>query len=284
MGRARQPQHHCNNSLTHSTRITPNRDDFWRDAGNATSPPRLLLTNASLPLDTSGAPIDPDAGGYNALRGFSPLGPVLSFVPGLSLDRSALPRLWSIPSSLGAGARSVVLNAATGAPVAHWVELDDSSGATSTPYERALMLWPAARLADSTRFIVAFRSLVDDAGVPIAASDGFAALRDGVPTDSPAVEAARPRFESIFAALGAAGWARENVTLAWDFTTNDAEDVTDRFLSMRDDAFARIAAAGGVKYTISGVENAPAANTSRRVKGSFQVRGAGGCVGAAVSC
>jgi hypothetical protein len=190
----------------------------------------------------------------------------------LDLDASRLPRLWSIPSSATAASNSVVLRADTLAPVLHWVELDHSGDDGGTAlYERSLLLWPAARLADGTRYIVAFRNLTDTDGVPVAPSDGFAALKYNRSTNNEALEASRGRFEAIFAALEAAGWARRDVALAWDFTTNTREDITRRFMHMRDDAFSRIAAGGGVQYKITKVTDAPAANTSRRIFGSFSV-------------
>ena len=247
-------------------------DFFFAPTWDASAPPSLTLQNASLPTDSSGNPIDPDFGGYNKLEGFSPLGPVMAYLPGLDLDASRLPRLWSIPSSATAASNSVVLRADTLAPVLHWVELDHSGDDGGTAlYERSLLLWPAARLADGTRYIVAFRNLTDTDGVPVAPSDGFAALKYNRSTNNEALEASRGRFEAIFAALEAAGWARRDVALAWDFTTNTREDITRRFMHMRDDAFSRIAAGGGVQYKITKVTDAPAANTSRRIFGSFSV-------------
>ena len=253
--------------------MLPYPDNFFLSTTwDPSAPPHLTLSNASLPIDTAGGFIDPNAGGYNALPGFSPLGPVSAYLPGLSLDASALPRLWSIPASTLAGAHSVLLHAASGLPVPHWVELDHSGDDSGTQlYERTLMLWPAHRLLDGERYIVAFRNCTDDSGVRVAPSDGFAALLSGAPTANAALEASRPRFAAVFAALEAAGWARSDLTLAWDFTTNTREGITAKMLHMRDDAFARIAAQGGVQYKVTSVEDAPAANTSRRIHGSFSV-------------
>lgn len=251
----------------------PFPDDFFQaQSWDAAAAPALTFTNASLPMDSSGNPIDPVAGGYNSLKGFPALGPILAYAPGVSLELSSLPRLWDIGASVGPAATSVLLRVSTMTPVAHWCELDHSSDDAGTGlYERALMLWPALRLEDGERYIVAFRNLTDADGVPVAPSDGFAALKYGLPTDDAALEASRPRFAAIFAALASAGWAQGDLTLAWSFTTAPTSDVTDWFLSMRDDAFSRIAAAGGVKFSISSVENAPQANTSRRVHGRFTV-------------
>ena len=250
------------------SRARPFPDNFFLRDGH------LAFSNSSLPIDDGGGEIDPDSGGWNALKGFSPLGPVLAYVPSLNLDLSGLPRLWNISASnsSGASANSVVLDLASGEALAHWVELDHSgdSGGTAL-YERVLTLWPAARLADAREYVVAFRRLVDDDGLRVQPSDGMAALLSGAPTGNAALEAARPRFARIFAALAKAGWAQADITLAWSFTTNTLADITDKFLHMRDDAFARIAAAGDINYTITSIANNVDVNTSRRIKGTFAV-------------
>jgi hypothetical protein len=258
----------CNILSNSEACLLPFPDDFWRDS--TSSPPHINLDNSSLPVDTSGGLIDPISGGYNSLSGFSTLGPILAYIPGIDLTiNSALPRLWDISSSSDATtSSSILLDVEAKSPLEHWVELDESSDGP-TPYEKVLLAWPASRLRDSTRHIVAFRNILDENGIPVTRSDGFDALVRGTPTNNPAIEAARPRFASIFTALESMGWPRENLTLAWDFTTTSPEDISSVFLSMRKDALNRIA--NGVRFEITSVDNAPAANTSRRIHGQFWV-------------
>ena len=234
---------------------------------------KVALTNISLPVDAQGGYVQPTAGGYDELEGWSPMGPYVAYFPDVDLQASALPRLWDIASSTLTGVNSVLLDTVTLKPVQHWTETDFSGGnGTGTPSDgRATIIWPAARLVDARRYVLAFRRLVNLQGLPVAASSGFAALRDRVPTSNTALEAARPRFEAIFTALAAAGFARDELTLAWDFTTNTQASITSRMLHMRDDAFSRIKADGGVKYTITSIVNNPDVNTTRRIKGSFYV-------------
>lgn len=252
---------------------------FYAPTWNSGASPSLTLTNNSLPIDDSGNSIDPNAGGYNSVQGFSPMGPILAYLPGINMDLSGLPRLWNISSSTTVGVNTVAntvllgVNYATGAvtPYQHWIELDHS-GDSPTPYERTLIMWPAARLNDSSTYIIAFRRIVDDNAIPLQSSDGFAALRDNITTNNPALEASRARFSNIFTALESIGWERNTITLAWDFTTNTQTDITGRFLHMRDDAFARIAALpSGVEYNITKIEENPATNVTRRILGQFWV-------------
>lgn len=249
-------------------------DFFFTRSWDPAAPPGLTLTPASLPTDDSGATIDPVAGGFNAVGGASPTGPGLALLPvEPDLDASGLPRWWSIPDAPDAGGASLVLDAATLAPVAHWVELDHTSDAdwSGGNYTRTLLVWPAARYAPNTTYIVALRRLVGSGGAgAVPPPAGFAALRDGTPTANPALEASRPRYERLFAALGAVGWARGELTLAWSFTTNALGNLTGGFLAMRDDALARVAADGGVRWAVTAVEDLPPpSNTSRRVHGSM---------------
>jgi hypothetical protein len=250
-------------------------DDFfnarsWDPAG----PPGLRFTNGSLPVDGVATPIDPAAGGWNAADGFSPTGPAMAHLPALSLDGSRLPRLWSIPSSTAPGAASLLLHADSGTPVAHWVELDHASDDVNpaAPYERLALLWPSQRLNSSATYIVAFRGLVDDDGLPLPPSPGFAALRDGTPSDNPALEGSRPRYEGLFKTLAAAGWPRASLTLAWSFTTASTANTTAGLSHMVADALARVAADGGVAFTVTSVVNmTDGGNTSRRVSGTYAV-------------
>ena len=119
---------------------------------------------------------------------------------------------------------------------------------------------------------MAFRDLIDDAGAPVAPSDGFLALRDNITTSSPALEQSRPRFNRIFGLLASMGWARSSLSLAWSFTTNSQTNTTARLLTARDDALARIAARGGVAWTVTSVENNtdPTGDWARRVIGQFE--------------
>ena len=55
--------------------MLPFPDNFFLRDGH------VSFSNASLPIDDGGGEIDPVAGGWNALKGFSPLGPVLAYLP-----------------------------------------------------------------------------------------------------------------------------------------------------------------------------------------------------------
>src|SRR5690606_34742280 len=125
--------------------------------------------------------------------------------------------------SLGPNSPTVIINAETGERVPHWAELDMSHDEDD---RRAFMLVPAVRFDPNTRYIVAIRNVVDQNGQSLPANQAFAALRDGTPSDEGSIEARRPLYVDIFARLTEAGVAREDLQLAWDFTTASTENIT----------------------------------------------------------
>jgi hypothetical protein len=118
--------------------------------------------------------------------------------------------------------------------------------------EQALMLRPAIRLDDATRYIVAFRDVRDGEGELVIPSPGFRGLRDDQPSEDPVIESRRVHFESIFATLEDAGVARDDLQIAWDFTTASRENNTGAMVYIRDDAFDKFP--DGVPYTIDVID------------------------------
>jgi hypothetical protein len=87
---------------------------------------------------------------------------------------------------------------------------------------------PAARLAEGHHYAVGIRGLRDGAGAPVAAYPPFARLRDGHGTVA---------FErDVIAPLAAAGVARADLQLAWDFRTASGPTAYGELLAMRDAA------------------------------------------------
>ena len=146
--------------------------------------------------------------------------------------------------------------------------------ATLPPEERekrALMLWPTSVLKHATKYVVAFRGVVNADGDLVEPSAGFAALRDGTPSSDPLIEMRRDDYDTtIFPLLESAGVERGELQLAWVFTTSSLEDTTSRLTEAKDDAFSRLPETG-VDYEIEQVENEPFPDTSRRITGRFAV-------------
>ena len=74
------------------------------------------------------------------------------------------------------------------------------SDATLPPEERekrALMLWPTSVLKHATKYVVAFRGVVNADGDLVEPSAGFAALRDGTPSSDPLIDLPHGRHREL---------------------------------------------------------------------------------------
>ena len=202
---------------------------------------RLALSVDAMPSTTAG-PIDP--ADWNVADGFSPGGPLLVHIPGARADE--LVGSHAIGASLEGEARTILLNTATGALVPHWAELDRTLDDDDT---RALLIHPAARLDDATRYVVGVRGLTNSLGQPLQPAPAFAALLGG---DGPA-DRQDHYTRDLLPRLAEAGWGTDDLLVAWDFTTASRRDTTQWLLHMRDEAMAE--AADGQEFTIDVVED-----------------------------
>jgi len=207
---------------------------------------RLAHATESLPSKNGNAV---QAAPFNDADGFSPGLAGMTFLAGATV--TGLPTWMDIDASLAADSPTVLINAETGERIPHFSEIDVSlAGATAN----SLMIRPVVRLDDGTRYIVAIRNVVNQAGDVIPASPGFAALRDLTETDDPDIDDRRPLYADIFMRLGDAGVARGTLQIAWDFTTASLESTTGDLLHMRDDALAMYPEGMGPTYTITSVD------------------------------
>jgi hypothetical protein len=212
---------------------------------------KVWLKPEVLPVDTEGRRADP--GAWNALDGFSPGAAISVHLPGVtqqSLIDSFVPTPITIEGSLTVDSPSLLLDTETGELVPHFVDLDATGDDDSA---RMFMLRPAIRLEDSRRYIVAIHDLRGDDGKLVEPSEVFAALRDGTESDDPTVEPRRGLYADIFERLHLAGVEREDLIVAWDFTTSSRDNNTAWMVHMRDEALALVGP-GGPQYTIKSVE------------------------------
>ncbi|MGB5266651.1 MAG: hypothetical protein WBN30_08700 [Polyangiales bacterium] len=243
----------------------PYPNDYWTVADSTTvTGLRLALPEVTMPSNRNG--VQTKSGPFNEMDGFSPGIAAMTHFPGATVQGLATPD--SIEASLSPDSPTVILNADTGERLAHWVDLDEyvveaklrvdamadrprftiNRELAELRQEQALMLRPAIRPEDATRYIVAIRNVRDGEGALVAPSPGFSALRDDEPSGDDIIESRRAHFEEIFATLEEAGIARDDLQLAWDFTTASRENNTRAMVHIRDDAFAKYP--DGVPYTI----------------------------------
>ena len=195
---------------------------------------RLAYTASALPMNTKGVAMDPKY--LDEKDGFSVLGALLFAFPDVDLTGTLTHE--TLGDYTDADAKTVLLDAESGERVAHFVELDMRA---LKPSERLIVVQPATPLAHGKRYIFAARGLGKQGGGLVAASPAFAALRDKVGTDDPSVEGQRVHYNlDVFPALAAAGFARGELQIAWDFVTVSEANSLGRMQWLRDDVLDAI--------------------------------------------
>ena len=209
-------------------------DTFTKADPTTATGRRLALNPLSMPRNVAGKPVDPTE--FNRNDGFSPGQSIVTKVPGLdtlkAYEKTNPVPITDVRRSFDPNAPIIVLNADTGRRHLIWSEIDSNA---STPADTALIIRPAVNFDEGARYIVALRRLKDASGKTISAQPAFAAYRDGTATGPRA-----DHYEGIFATLRKAGIGRKNLYLAWDFTVASERNLTERMLSIRDDAFAEL--------------------------------------------
>ncbi|MGB5702157.1 MAG: hypothetical protein WBM48_05035 [Polyangiales bacterium] len=249
----------------------PYPSDYYTVADSSTvTGRRLALPEKIMPPTRSGQRSTP--GAFNEMDGFSPGIAAMTHLPGATVTGCATPD--TIADSLLQDSPTVIINADTGERVPHWVDRDEwvvqakiriDAGEDKPDFptltrsleelqqEQAMMLRPAIRLEDATRYIVAFRDIVDGEGAPVDPSPGFRELRDEEASEDDIIESRRAHFEEIFSTLENAGVGRDDLQIAWDFTTASRENNTSAMLHIRDDAFEKYP--DGVPYTVEVIDD-----------------------------
>jgi hypothetical protein len=226
---------------------------------------RVDLSPEATPRNAAGVPIDPTE--WNRNDGFSPGSTILTQVPGLDLERTGAAPETDIGRSMRATAPIVLLDATSGRRVPYWAELDQS---TPTTDQRSLVVRPAVNFREGHRIIVALRNLRDSSGATIDAGDAFRAYREGTKTSDPTIEARRAHMQDVLKTLDRAGVRRNGLYLAWDFTVASEQNLSERMLHIRDDAFASLDGKSP-SFNITQVENDVDERIARRVTGTFTV-------------
>jgi hypothetical protein len=230
---------------------------------------RLDLAPGALPTSSHQVAIDPAP--WNARTGFSPATQIFTAFP-VAVDGSTLIGYANIPASLTDASPTVLVDMSTGMRVPHWAELDANA---TDPTQQALYLRPAVRLRGGTRYAVAIRkSLTAIGGAALPVPEGFAAILSGETTTHARLEAIRAGYADVFAALATAGVPKDDLVVAWDFTTATDADVTGDTLAARDAALAAMGdrgAALNVTVTLDESPDSVDATIARHLRFDYDV-------------
>lgn len=244
--------------------LLPYPSDFFLAAGEGGAR-RIVHAGPGLPV-ADGAPVDfVDS---RPADGFPVTPAILALFP-MGVDAADLVFLTDdVAASVSDDSPTIVLDAATGERVAHFAELDPRA---ETDDRRALVIHTMAPLAFGTRYVVALRGLRDLEGAEIEAPSGFAALRDGEAGADPVLGPIAARYEAeVFSALESAGVGRDELQLAWDFTTGTRENRTADMVRVRELVMAACEAAPPVA-TVVAVEADVDGRIARRIQGTIEV-------------
>lgn len=260
--------HECN-PLGGASCVTPWPSSIYEvdDAATATGR-RLDFPEGSLLTNIDGIPIEVTQ--FHWRDGWSAAGFLFTAFPG-GVDPSNLPRYTDFDASLEPATPTVLIDMGTGERVAHFAEVDVNVG---DDYDnQALYIRPANRLRPGTRYAVGIRkSLEARGGGELPIPEGFAAILEDRETDHPLLERVRDRYGDIFAALDAVGVPRDDLVVAWDFTTATDESVRSSMLTARDAAMPAMGDLGAnLSYEITKDEPyGDGTQIARRVLGTFQ--------------
>jgi len=226
---------------------------------------RLDLPIEAMPMNGSQVAIDPSP--LNSRwDGFSPTAPLIAMFPkGVAPD--GLPS-WKTPDdSLAAASPIVVLDLDRGERAPFFAEIDQNE---LDPVSQALVIRPLMRLHENTHYAVAIRNTVKSAdGSDLPISPGFAALRDGMSFGHPRFAAMQARATQMFDKLAAAGVAKAELVLAWDFVTASDDMLRADLTAMRQAALPAIGDKGAnLSFTTQVQPNTP--QSYQRYLGTFK--------------
>ncbi len=239
-------------------------DTLTRDDPSTPTRRRLVLPTGSLNTPPGTRAIE--MGPFNRADGW-PTSMAMVLHLGVAVRASDLAGIRQPERSVAADSALVLLEIGTGRRIPFLSEMDANA---TDPRRAALIVRPLEPLRFGTRYTLALRTsarTVD--GAPLPLSRGFAALRDNTPSTDARIEAARPRYEEVFAALGRAGVMRSDVQLALEWTTASRQHVLGPILGMRAEVIRRAAMPAALPYTIDRVVDSPNNNVARIVFGTF---------------
>ena len=226
----------------------------------------VLARRAMVQNQNDQRPVDPF--GVHPADGFSHLPPILALFPG-GVDQDDLVfHSDDIDRTLTGDSPTVLFDAVTLEPVPHFAELDPRAERDD---RRALVIRPLVRLLNQRRYLVAISGLHDPRGELIQPPEGFRRLRDKEAEGAPELEDLAGHYEdSIFPRLELAGIGREELQLAWDFTTESQEYLTGDMLAVREQALEWLQT-NQPRFWVDLVSDDVSENLARLVEGRFEV-------------
>ncbi|HET9987595.1 MAG TPA: hypothetical protein VFQ65_03730, partial [Kofleriaceae bacterium] len=218
----------------------------------------------------TGVPFDPTP--LARRHGWSPVTTILWAAPG-GVDPATLTGQDALATSITLASSTLILDITASQLVAHFAEVDVNE--QDHLDNQAVYLRPAQRLTGGHRYAVAITKAVKaNGGKDLARTAAFQAVLDDRDFGHARLDQDRPRLRDAIAALEAAGVARDDLLVAWDFTVNDDATTIQDSLTARDVALEAMGPGGAnLSYTITsdtGTVNGDP-RIARRIELDYQV-------------
>ncbi len=227
---------------------------------------RVAMSPEALPTNHDGGPIDLTQPWKDDGWSHSPT--LLAFFPEGVDPKHLVPYASDLTASQAPDNETLIIDTETGERVLHLSELDPRA---ADPSDQLLILRPQVRLANQRRYVVAIRGLTTPEGAPVAPSAAFAAVRDGTAAPGSAAHRLMTRYDAdVFPLLASAGVSRQELQLAWDFTTRSQANATHDMLRIREQVLPLLEATPPA-VTITEVVDDPAGTDPRVIHGTLSV-------------
>lgn len=211
-------------ALVPDVAMFPFPSDFWTVA----DPDSPTGRRVSFPPGVLPEPMTPET--YAGHDGFSRIPSLLAFFDA-TVDPATLPPLDSPGATLEDDSSVFLVREADWQRVPALVELDANA---EWPFEQSLIVRPRQVLDPGRGYVVLITDRVKTTtGDALPTTESFRALRDGIATDSEAVEAWRGDFALVNAAIAGTGLNPSEVVLGWSFHTRSEQSVVGPLLAMQ---------------------------------------------------
>jgi hypothetical protein len=227
---------------------------------------RVVIPENALNLREDNLPVDFFK--IHPADGFSHLSQILAVFPA-GIDSSNLVfHTGDVFASLNNNSPTLIIEADSGNTILHFAELDPNAENDS---RRALILRPLVRLKNNTRYIAAIHNLHDHDGKLIEPPEGFSRILTGKTQGSEVLEKLAVRYEKeIFPIIEKAGLKRDDLQLAWDFTTGTESNITHDMIDIRNTVI-NLFKNKPPEITITNVEDNYSSSILRRIDGTVRV-------------
>ncbi len=209
--------------------MLPYPSDFFR-APNATKVTGYRIELAPAARLHTKTNASADAHQAFAADGFSPVSPIVTFLPVDVADEGFVHLADDPALSLSAATSHTLIVDPDGVPVAHFVDLDPHATDVT---RRAIVLHPLVPLKDQVRYSV-FLFGVRSGGSLAPTPEGFRRIRDGLTGGeaalAPQLEAWTSRLKPLAKQLNL---ETPSLQLAWEFSTGSQDNVVNDMLRVR---------------------------------------------------